>query len=74
MSLRLYLFVSDLDSVNEDCMPRGWLKRFSCVAPGMERFSLDRLRAVKKECSLEVGCRGVWNLWSQAKNFFDFRI
>ena len=34
--------------------------RFPCVTPGMERFSLDLCRAVKK-CSkyiLEVGCMG----------------
>ena len=40
----------------------------------MERFSLDRLRAVKKECSLEVGCRDVWNLWSQAKIFLTLEF
>ena len=49
---------------------RGWVKRFSCVALGMERFSLDLLRAVKKGYALEVQCRGVWNLWSQEKTFF----
>ena len=40
----------------------------------MERFSLDRLRAVKKDCSLEVGCTGVWNLRSQAKIFLSLEF
>ena len=35
--------------------------RFSCIDTGMERFSLDLRRAVKK-CALESGCMGVWNL------------
>ena len=31
--------------------------KFSCVIPGMERFSFDLLQAVKnRECALEVGC------------------
>ena len=34
--------------------------RFSCATPGMERFLLDLLGAVKNwECALEVGCWGV---------------
>ena len=37
---------------------------FSCVAPGMERFSLGLPQVVKK-CTLEVGCGGVWNSESQ---------
>ena len=45
------------------------MQRFSCVASGMERFSLDRPRAVKKGCILEVGCEGVRHLLSQAENF-----
>ena len=45
------------------------MQRFSCVLPGMERFPLDLTLAVKKGCALEVGCGGVWNLWSQAKFF-----
>ena len=44
-------------------------QRFSCVAPRMERFPLDRPRAVKIRCSLEVDYGGVWNLWLQAKIF-----
>ena len=36
--------------------------RFSCVAAGMERLSLDLLTAVKKI----VGCGSVWNLYSHA--------
>ena len=27
------------------------------------------LKAFKKGCTLEVGCRDAWNLWSQAKMF-----
>ena len=34
-----------------------------CVAPGMERLSLDLLQAVRNlVCALEVGCGVVWNL------------
>ena len=45
--------------------------RFSCVNPGMERFSLDLPKAVKKY-ALEVGCGIVWNSKSQddLKKFF----
>ena len=34
--------------------------RFPCVTPGVEGFSLDLCRAVKKcrECIMEVGCMG----------------
>ena len=48
VSLRLHLFVSDVNQGNEyfECKKIG--SRFSCVAPGMKRFSLDLLRAVKK--------------------------
>ena len=50
------------------------MQRFSYVAPGMERVPLDFSQSVKKGCSLEVDCGGAWNLWSQAKKFFDFVI
>ena len=37
--------------------------RFSCVAPGMERYSIDLLRAVKnRECALEEGFGDVLGL------------
>ena len=35
--------------------------RFSCVAPGTEKFSLDLLGAVKDlKCALELGCGDVF--------------
>ena len=38
--------------------------RFSCVTPGMEKFSLDLPWAVEnRECALEVGCGGVFRSW-----------
>ena len=64
MSLRFHLFVSDVDSGNENIM----CKRVG-VSPEMKRFSIDLPRAVKKGCTLEVECRGLWKLWWQA-NFF----
>ena len=37
--------------------------RFSCVTPGIMRFFLDLLRAVKKrECTFEVGYEGLSRL------------
>ena len=36
--------------------------KFSCVAEGMERLSLDLLQVVKNI----MGCGSVWNLQSQA--------
>ena len=71
MSLRLHLFVSDVDPENKDLCARGWVQRFSYAAPGMERFSLDLPQVVKKRCTLKLGCGGVWNFWLQAtKSFF----
>ena len=60
VSLRFDLFISDVNQGNEDLECKKVGSRFSCMAPGMERFSLDLQRAVKK-CALEVGCGGVWN-------------
>ena len=47
--------------------------RFFCVAAGMERLSLDLLRAVKNI----VGCGSVWNLQSHADvrwKLYDYTI
>ena len=49
---------------------RSWVQRCSCMSSGIDRFYLDLLWAVKKECALEVGCGGLWNLWLQTKNIF----
>ena len=58
MSPGFYLFASDLDQGNGG----GWMgSRFSCEVAGMERLSLDLLRAVKNK----VGCGSVWNLQSR---------
>ena len=43
--------------------------KFSCMASEIKRFFLDMSQAVKKECALEVGCEGVWNLRSQVQMF-----
>ena len=69
MSLRFYLFVSDVDPGNEEFMCKKVDSRFAYVAQGMGRFYLDLPQAVKKEYTLEVGFGCVWNLLSQAKVF-----
>ena len=61
MNLRFHLFVSDVNQGKKDFECKTVSSRFSCVAPGMERLSLDLLRAVKKS-ALEVGSGYVWNL------------
>ena len=72
MGLRFHLVVSDVDPGNEDFMcKRVGSKMFPCVSAGMERFSLDLLRAVRKGCDLGLGCGSLWNLWSQTKTLFD---
>ena len=48
MSVRFHLFVSNLNQGNKDFKCKKVCSRFSCMAPGMERFSLDLPRAVKK--------------------------
>ena len=48
MSLRFHLFVSDISQLNEDFDCKKVGSRFSSLAPGMEEFSLDLPRAVKK--------------------------
>ena len=47
MSLRFYLFVSDVKQRNRDFGFKKVSSRFSYVAPGMERFSQNLLRAFK---------------------------
>ena len=44
MSLKLHLFVSDVNQVNEEGAG-GADSRFSCMTAGMERFLLDLLGA-----------------------------
>ena len=48
MSLRFHLFVSNVNQGNKDLECKKVCSRFSRVAPGMESFSLDLPRAVKK--------------------------
>ena len=50
MSGRLHLFISDVNQGNQDFECKKVGSRFSCVAPGMEKFSLDLPQAVKKTC------------------------
>ena len=47
MSLRFYLFVSDVKQGNRDFGFKKVSSRFSYVDPGMERFSQNLLRAFK---------------------------
>ena len=54
-SSRFHLFVSDVNLGNKG---GGMGSRFSCVATGMERLSLDLLQAVKNIAR----CGSVWNL------------
>ena len=54
MSLRFHLFVSDVKQENEDFEYKKVDSRFFCIGTEMERFSLDLLRAVKKNV--------LWNL------------
>ena len=69
MSLRFHLIFSYEDPGNEDLCARGWVRRCSCLSPRMEGFSLDLPEAVKKRCTLEVGCGGVWNCGRRQNNF-----
>ena len=55
MSTRFHLFVSNVNQGNEGAR---WIQYFFYVAAGMERLSLDLLRAVENI----AGCRSVWNL------------
>ena len=41
MSVRFHLFVFDVNQENKYFVCKKVGSRFSCVAPGMERFSLD---------------------------------
>ena len=50
VSLRFYLFVSDVNQGNKDFECKKLGSRFSCLTPGMESFSLDLPQAVKKKC------------------------
>ena len=59
-----YLSVSNVNQGNEDLgCKKG--SRFSLVAQGTERCSLDLLRAAKKNVTWKWGCGAVWNSWSQ---------
>ena len=69
MSLRFQIFVSDVDLGNEDFMCKRVGSRFCCLAPGMERFSLDLLRAVKKNLPWKWGV-GVHGIYHREKMFF----
>ena len=55
MSTRFHLFVSNVNQGNEGAR---WIQYFFYVAAGMERLSLDLLRAAE---NIAV-CRSVWNL------------
>ena len=59
-----YLSVSNVNQGNEDFGSKKG-SRFSLVAQGTERCSLDLLRAAKKNVTWKWGCGAVWNSWSQ---------
>ena len=67
--LSLHIFISDVDSGNKYLCGREWVQRFSCTASGMERFSLDLLRAVKIGCTLEEDVE-VCGICGWRRNFF----
>ena len=76
MSLRFHLFVSGVNQGNKDFGYKKVGSRFSCLVPEMERFSLDLLQTVKKECTQKwggkrgVGCvEFVVAAWCKVKNF-----
>ena len=54
MGLSFIFFVSNVKQENEDFEYKKVDSRFSCIGTGMERFSLDLRRAVKKNV--------LWNL------------
>ena len=58
MSLRFHLFVSDVSQGNEDLEWNKVGSRFSCMAPGMERFYFYLSHTIKKMCLGNVmwGC------------------
>ena len=49
-------------------------QRFSCVDPRMGRFPLDRPRAVKRRCSLEVDYGEFVEFVVAGENLFNFVI
>ena len=61
MSLRCHFYVSDTNQGNEDLGCKKLSSRFSCVAPGTGRFSLDLRRAAKKNVPWKWGVGTVWN-------------
>ena len=50
------------------------MQRCSCVSPGMERFSLDLMRAVKKKTCIGSGVSVSVEFVVAGKSFFDFVI
>ena len=62
---KISFFGADVKLGNKDLVQKKVGAKFSGMAAGMEKFSLDLLRDVQKECGLELGCEGVWNLWLQ---------
>ena len=62
MGLRFHLFLSDSNQGNEDFGYKKVVSRFSCLAPGMERFSLDLMQVVKKRMCFGKWRGHVWNL------------
>ena len=58
MGLRFHLFVSGVNQGNKDFGYKKVGSRFSCIVPEMERFSLDLLQTVKKECTQKWGWVG----------------
>ena len=67
MSLRFFVF--DVEPGNEDFMYKRMGAKIFLCGPKKGKVLLRSSAAVKNGSSLEVGCRGVWNWWSQAKNF-----
>ena len=74
VSLRIHLFFLMWIQGMTILCERGWVLRFSCMTPGMERFSLDRPQAVKKGCFSELRCGVCVEFIFVGQKFFDFVI
>ena len=68
MSLGCHIFVSEMNQRNADFGSKKVDSRLSCVAPGMERFSLDLLQAATKNVPWKRvdGVGALQNSWSKA--------
>ena len=69
VSLRLHLFVFDVDPGNEDFRCKRVGAKIFLRGPRDGKVLLRSSTSCEKGYALEVECGGVWNLWSQTKIF-----